>query len=102
MVVRGDLSTGLQLAQACHAAVGLCDHTGTGWLPAHPNLVVLAVTSEAALMFEYRRLEAGGVDPVMFYEPDIDGWTAFAVAPDVRARDLLSGLPLAGKGVVVS
>ena len=53
-------------------------------------------------MFEYRRLEAGGVDPVMFYEPDIDGWTAFAVAPDVRARDLLSGLPLAGKGVVVS
>lgn len=102
VIVRADLSPGLQLAQACHAAVKLCDEHGTSWLAEYPNLVVLQVPDEWTLSQLVDNLSEHFV-VVEFTEPDLGGQvTAVAIAPDERVRDHVSTLPLAGKEPAVT
>lgn len=92
VLIRDDLPPGLQLAQAVHAA--------TAFALAHPdlasstpNVVVLAVADEPALL---AHVHAGGRRPgVVFREPDIgDEATAYAT---VSTGINFSCLPLAGR-----
>lgn len=88
VLVRDDLSPGLQLAQAVHAA--------TAFAQRHPersasteNAVILAVPDEATL------LSYATDDGVLFREPDLgDEATAFATVSEGSAY---SSLPLAGR-----
>lgn len=82
--------------------MAVCDRDGTGWLRHHPNLVVLAVPDEAALMGEHDTLLAAGLEPVVFWEPDVAAHTALAVRPDTRAVEALAHLSLAGRPEVVA
>lgn len=87
IIVRRDLAPGLQMAQACHAALAW-----TAERAPPENLVVLHADDEAALRALYERCST--FEPALFCEPDLDDEaTAFAV--DERARTLLSSLPLA-------
>lgn len=92
IIVRNDISPGLQCAQACHAQHAFAQ--------AHPqlignwkgNLVVLQVSNEEDL--QYQLTELDGFPTAWFFEPDLDGeLTAIAVAGD--AERLLSSLSLA-------
>lgn len=93
VLVRSDLAPGLQLAQAVHAA--------TAFALAHPerasstpNVVVLAVPDEAALL---SFADSAGV---VFREPDVgDEATAFATVSDSTR---FSCLPLAGRVLAMS
>ncbi len=92
VIVRNDLTPGLQCAQACHA-----QHLFTQRFPElarawGQNLVVLQVPNEVSL--EAVRADLEGISVVSFHEPDLDNeLTAIAVAGD--AERLLSSFPLA-------
>ena len=94
IVVRSDISPGLQLAQACHAA-----REFTRLLPGEDvgdNLVVLGAASLAELVELVDR--ADGVCAVVpFYEPDLGGEMT-AAAFGLGARRILSSSPLALRG----
>ena len=88
IIVRSDLPPGLQMAQACHAALA--------WAESHrcapENVVVLHISS--ASMLEQLHEQVRKFRAVPFFEPDLDSEiTAVAVGED--ARRFLSTLPLA-------
>ncbi len=101
MIVRADLSPGLQLAQSGHALVQLCMErpgVATLWYERSNNLVVLQVPSEVELMAWATALRSAGCGVEVFREPDLDGAaTAVAIVPCPQVSYLLSGLPLAGR-----
>lgn len=89
IVVRADLPPGLQMAQACHAAVAFTAAHGV----LTENLVVLHAPDERAL----RALSEGcgsAIRAAAFHEPDLGGELT-ALAMDDGGRRLLSSLPLA-------
>lgn len=90
VVVRRDISPGLQLAQACHATREFTIRHADN--DVGDNLVVLqAEPAELARLVE----AAEGVCAVApFHEPDLDGELT-AAAFGVGARRLLSSYPLA-------
>ena len=96
VVVRSDLSPGLQIAQASHAAFGLFSQMPLlveRWHRDSNTLVVVSVPDEAAL----RHLRA--ISPVKSFsmiEPDLGHqMTAVALAPLPGAQRLCANLPLA-------
>jgi hypothetical protein len=94
IIVREALSTGLKIAQACHALrafVGDYPHLDAYWHAEHNNIVVLQVDDIDSLA---DRLEAAGFRISKFREPDLDDQlTAFAAEP--AAWKHLSSLRLA-------
>jgi hypothetical protein len=100
IIVRNDLTPGLQCAQACHA-----QHLFTQRFPEltkvwEQNLVVLQVPNEACLDALYEDFAGGPQNKgevypaAAFFEPDLDDqMTAIAVAG--TAEKLLSSFPLA-------
>lgn len=99
MVVRRDLSPGLQSAQATHAAIGFCmaePEAARAWHDQSNNLVILSVEDEAALLAVLDRAWTEGIRYEPFYEPDLnDEMTAVAFGPSESTARLLSALPLA-------
>lgn len=99
IVVRADLPTGLQAAQAAHAAFQFFHEHPVivgRWFVLSNYLVIVEVPDEAAL-FELT-LKAGTISIVR--EPDVDNEiTALALAPTPAARKLCGSLPLALGGV---
>jgi hypothetical protein len=98
VLVRQDLSPGLQLAQAVHAAV---EYTlaHPDEVAKTPNVVVLSVRGEDELL-DWADLMCGWCsDPLptkpyaLFFEPDISSHTALACISDGRE---FASLPLAG------
>lgn len=114
VLVRADIGQGLQMAQACHAAVELTlRHPVIA--RATPNTVVLSVADEEALLGWYERLqdvwpcddgppiydEHGESPPThLFSEPDLGG-AATALAC-FSTGEAFSALPLAGKEPAMS
>lgn len=93
VLVRGDLSPGLQVAQAVHAATEYALR-----LPAlarsTPNVVVLSVPDEATL------LRFASPSGFLFHEPDVgDEATAYA---EVTTGERYSSLPLVGREPVMT
>lgn len=97
ILVRADLSPGLQIAQSCHAlrafAAAHPDADRT-WFANSNNIVALSVPDEATLARTLAESEATGALVARFTEPDLDDeLTAGAVLG--AARRLLQRLPLA-------
>jgi hypothetical protein len=88
VLVRGDLSPGLQLAQAVHAATEYALRF-PAMARSTENVVVLNVADEPELL---SHAEPSGF---LFHEPDVnDEATAYAIVADGRR---FSTLPLAGR-----
>ena len=91
VIVRSDLPTGLQMAQACHAALTYCeDH------PERPeNMIVLHAPSEHDLAQMAALLNSTGANVSTFREPDLDGQLTAIAACGTSAKRALAALPLA-------
>jgi hypothetical protein len=92
VVVRADLSPGLQCAQACHAAF---EYGRNGAEQVGDNLVVLSASPERLLALAH----AAALEEwshVTFHEPDIGGeLTAIALPGTPEVMVILRHLPLA-------
>lgn len=92
VLVRADLSPGLQAAQAVHASDYLVAADPLA-LYQHPTTIVLAVDNldELLLNKERHRHIPGAPEGFLFREPDLNGEpTAFACYTDGREYDHLS------------
>jgi peptidyl-tRNA hydrolase len=94
IVVRSDLSPGLQAAQACHGLrLFVEEHKveDRKWYENSNNLVLLQVPNEAELIA--LKNKANGIPASLFREPDVNNEaTALALGPE--AKKLVRRLPL--------
>lgn len=104
--MRKDLSPGLQVAQAVHAAFHFSQQHPvlvTRWLNASNFLVVVAIPDEAALRELISAAGQRGITAYAVREPDLgDEITAAALEPDEAARRLCASLPLALREAVMT
>lgn len=104
IAVRGDLSPGLQAAQAVHAAFELQYHHPNvigEWVRNSNYLVIVSVPNEDALLALTDRADDLKIKFGLIREPDLDNQaTAIAFHPSESARRLCSSLPLALKAAV--
>lgn len=105
ILVRGDLSPGLQIAQAAHAAFDFSlkfPDTARKWSQTSNYICILNVPDETALLDYATKAYGGGHRHVIFHDPDVPGdspdrvgsYTALAIEPGDFYRHL-SSLPLA-------
>lgn len=95
VVVRSDMSPGYQIVQTAHA---VAEHEAqfSGSM-ANRTMIVLSVPNEMLLTLLYNHLTHNvGLTATLFWEPDIQGVTAFAISPNELTGAMLKGLPLAG------
>lgn|SRR3954466_1570647 len=101
IAVRADLTPGLQLAQAVHAAFHFSFDWPTlahSWLTESNFLVVVQVPDELALAELAARAVEEGIARTIVREPDLDNEiTAVALEPGSVARRLCAEMPLALK-----
>ena len=99
VIVREDLTPGLQIAQACHAARQFAaDHPEieAEWFSQSNHIVVLSVPSEGFLWDLERKSIERRIAISRFEEPDLDSsLTAIAIEPGLASEKLCSGLKLA-------
>ena len=97
VVVRANISPGYQIVQSCHAVerlIRLHPEVAERHFDLGDVMVVVEVPGERSLLKLYERVQR--VAPAeIFYEPDIRGHTAFAVAPS-PFYNMFKDLPLAG------
>lgn len=102
MVVRGDLSPGAQIAQACHGLREFTEHfpeLDRRWYKESNYIVVLNVDSEEHLLKLLDKLDERGVKYATFKEPDLeDSLTCAVIEPSQEAKRICRGLPLALNG----
>jgi peptidyl-tRNA hydrolase len=107
ILVRGDLSPGLQVAQACHAALDFAiSHPDKArkWRDTSNYLCILAVRDEAELLNYATLAWTKQAKHALFHDPDVPSlneeantvgsYTALAIEPGDFHRHL-SSLPLA-------
>jgi len=78
LIVREDLSHPQQIIQTSHAVELMkdeCESSGVS------RMILFGVDDERALRREASKLETAGIPHSLFYEPDINGYTAIATAP---------------------
>lgn len=101
VLVRQDLSPGYQIAQAIHAKDQFT-HTypdvEADWYETSNTIVVLGVADQDTLRLFADLATDVGIKNTMFFEPDIDEYTALAVEPGPASAELLSTLRPAGRG----
>jgi peptidyl-tRNA hydrolase len=99
VLVRSDLSPGLQLAQASHGVAEFAlawPGVSREWIRHSNYIVVLAVPDQDTLLEWADLVYDDGHPYLLVFEPDIDQHTALVIGPGpYHAR--LSSLPLAGK-----
>jgi len=98
IVVRADLDTGLQLAQAVHAAVQWViedPDLSSIWHEKSNNVVVKHVSNEDSLLKLAAAGKTKGCAVEAFKEPDLNGATTAVAFVGVGANALLRELPLA-------
>lgn len=107
ILVRGDLSPGLQIAQACHASLDFAithPDKARKWRDTSNYLCILNVKDETELLDYATLAHTKGAKHVLFHDPDVPlereehlmvgSYTALAVEPGDFHRHL-SSLPLA-------
>lgn len=106
VAVRADLPSGLQAAQAVHAAFEFSDQHAedtAAWLHGSNYLIIVAVPNEYELMGLIETAHAKGIYHTAVREPDVgDELTAVAFQPGDAARRLCSALPLALREAVAA
>ena len=94
VVVRADISPGYQIVQTAHAVAeheAMFPGTMSG-----KTMVVLQVPNSLLLRLLYEYIaKQRDTEITIFFEPDIDEYTAFAVSPSIH-HGLFQGLQLAG------
>lgn len=81
VISRRDLPSPHQTVQISHGAIAASLAFGSSAKP-HPNLVVLAVDDEPALLQAFEKLKAANVPCCLWREEDLDGQaTAIGTAP---------------------
>ena len=97
IIVRDDLPTGLQAAQACHAMREYQEQhpqLERVWYDTSKTLVILKCTDIWSLA---REANLAKVPIALNFEPDLQGaLTAIAIGPGRATRKLLQTLPLVG------
>lgn len=96
VIVRSDISPGLQVAQSCHAMAAFAsEHPAVTslWHEDGNNLVCLQANSERELEEILENAQRRGAMVSFFREPDIDNQLT-AVAISGEAKALLRKLPL--------
>lgn len=93
VVIRADMSPGYQIVQAAHAvAEHEAKHPGS---MAGRTMVVLSVRNAEDLSLVWNRVHRQNIPVTIFYEPDVNEYTAFAASPSAYWDEFV-GLPLAG------
>ena len=102
VVVRNDLSAGLQAAQAVHAVGEFRDiHTNIydEWFSKSNFIAILQVKDYHALKELMKTLNNKNIRFTSFREPDLGNEiTSLCIEPGIESRKVLSSLPLALKG----
>lgn len=100
ILVRQDLSSGYQLPQSIHAKDQFTHEypdIENRWYTKSNTIVVLGVKNEHALKAFAYLADSQGLKHSMFYEPDIDEYTALAIEPSEQTSKLVSNLKPAGR-----
>ncbi len=99
ILVRRDLSPGSQIAQSVHAK-DLFSHAfpeiEKNWFNNSNTIVILGVENEDELFRMAGKIEKGRLKSCMFFESDINEYTAIAVEPSDSAEEILADLSTAG------
>lgn len=90
-VVRADMSPGYKIVQTAHA---VAEHYRSRPETPHGTMIVLETPDQGGLLALYQKAVLFA-PTTLFYEPDVDEYTAFCVSPS-SFYTFLSDLPLAG------
>ncbi len=100
IIVRSDISFGLGVAQACHAARQFAEEHPEiehEWFTTSNHIAVVGSGSEIAFHSLLHKLNCSKLKFSVFYEPDIDGIpTAIAIEPSHNGGKLCSKFKLYG------
>jgi len=99
IIVRQDISPGYQLPQAIHAKdefTHIYPETEGKWYRDSNTLVVLGVADEDELRHLDDAARSLDLRVALFYEPDVDAYTALAIEPGEASAELLRDLRPAG------
>lgn len=83
ILVRNDLTTSQRAVQACHAVAELLRHNNKfidDWFDNHKIMILLGVNDEKELLDWSNKLQDKAK---LFYEPDINSYTALACCPSL-------------------
>ena len=82
LFVREDLSKAQQIVQTAHAVDELNKEMSLGEITSTTNFMVLCPACDEWELFDIKlHLEEQGIEHHMFYEPDIEAFTAIATKP---------------------
>lgn len=99
VIVRNDISAGLQLSQSCHAAIQFQYEHQEISIEWHTNsnyIVILAAKDEQDLLRLLEKSRKLGLKSSVFVEPDFGNEvTAIAFEPSELTQKMCSNLPLA-------
>lgn len=101
VLVRQDITPGYQIAQSIHAKDKFTHDYPKAeekWYISSNTIVVLGVADEDELKLFDFLAQHQGLKRSMFYEPDIDQYTALAIEPGEETAKLVARLHTAGKG----
>ena len=97
VITRKDLLPGYQALQSSHAAIQFqYDHPNIAseWNKKSKYLIFLSVENYNEFIKLIKKLINNDIRMSLFYEPDIDEYTAVAIEPGEKSRKLTSNLPL--------
>jgi len=100
IVVREDISPGYQLAQSIHAKDQFThEHKNIeqDWYVRSNTIAVLAVENEEYLLQIAEMAKDQKLAFSLFFEPDIQAYTAIAIEPCDKTTEMLKELKTAGK-----
>jgi peptidyl-tRNA hydrolase len=95
VLVRQDIDPGYQIPQSIHAKDAFTHdypEIENRWYKESNTLVVLGVKDEEELLFWTSRAKQENLKTSLFYEPDVDQYTALAIEPGNRTTELLKTL----------
>jgi peptidyl-tRNA hydrolase len=103
IIVRKDISAGLQLSQACHSAFHFSQQhpeITSQWMTESDYICILNIDSEEELIKIIQKASQEDIKHSIFKEPDINNEvTAIALAPGQKSKKLCANLKLALKGL---
>lgn len=101
VLVRQDLTPGYQIAQSIHAKDQFTHdfpEEENEWYFESNTIVVLGVKNECSLKAFAYMAESNGLRHSMFFEPDVNEYTALAIEPGDKTAELVAPLRTACKG----
>lgn len=99
IVIRSDISSGLQISQSCHALSQFAfEHKEIydSWFTTSNYIIILSVNNEKELLDLLGKADYYNIRYSLFREPDLDDTiTAIALEPGNKTKKICQNLPLA-------